>query len=265
MSKNDVIGGGRGRADHGGGKPLHLLQLRAHLQQQQIDANRLIGRHAFAHLAWRADQAGAQAAVGDGVFLQLQLPLQLGARQPLVEVGEAGGGGVATALCSGQKFTKAGAAYINAEMIFAGGKWDTFRMLTHPGVAILPVALAAAEVTGCDGKTFLTAIAAAYEVLERMASEFIPTLMSRGFHAGPVFGLFGAAVAAAKIHGLNEDQINTAIAQCVNLAAGNLEGARAGGASLREGGAVRSALLAVALARHGGRAGDSTLEGEAGF
>ena len=178
---------------------------------------------------------------------------------------EAGGAGVATALCSGEKFTKAGAAFVNAEMIFAGGKWDTFRMLTHPGIAIMPAALAAAEVTGCSGKTFLTAIAAAYEVMERMASEFIPTVMSRGFHAGPVFGIFGAAIAAAKIHALTADQINGAIAQCVNLASGNLEGIRSGGRSLREGGAVRSALLAVALAKHGVPGGETTLEGEAGF
>ena len=121
---------------------------------------------------------------------------------------EAGGAGIATALCSGEKFTKAGAAFVNAEMIFAGGKWDTFRMLTHPGIAIMPAALAAAEATGCSGKTFLTAVAAAYEVLERMASEFIPTVMSRGFHAGPVFGIFGAAIAAAKISrsGCQSDQ-----------------------------------------------------------
>ena len=178
---------------------------------------------------------------------------------------EAGGAGIATALCSGEKFTKAGAAFINAEMIFAGGKWDTFRMLTHPGIAILPAALAAAEATECSGKTFLTAIAAAYEVMERMASEFIPTVMARGFHAGPVFGIFGAAIAAAKIHGLTADQINGAIAQCVNLASGNLEGIRSGGKSLREGGAVRNALLAVALARHGTPGGETTLEGEAGF
>jgi 2-methylcitrate dehydratase PrpD len=178
---------------------------------------------------------------------------------------EAGGAGIATALCSGEKFTKAGAAFVNAEMIFAGGKWDTFRMLTHPGIAIMPAALAAAEATGCSGKTFLTAIAAAYEVMERMASEFIPTVMSRGFHAGPVFGIFGAAIAAAKIHGLDANQINGAIAQCVNLASGNLEGIRSGGRSLREGGAVRNALLAVALAKHGIPGGETTLEGEAGF
>jgi hypothetical protein len=183
----------------------------------------------------------------------------------LMQEEEVGGGGAATVLCKGDKLTKAGAAFVNAETIFAGGKWDTFRMLTHPGVAILPAALVAAETTGCSGKDFLTGVAAGYEVMERMAAEFIPTVMSRGFHSGPVFGIFGAAIAAAKIGGLNADQVNGAIAQCVNLAAGNLEGARSGGRSLREGGAVRNALLAVAMARHGTPGGETTLEGEAGF
>jgi len=183
----------------------------------------------------------------------------------LMQEEEAGGGGAATVLCHGTKLTKAGAAFVNAETIFAGGKWDTFRMLTHPGIAILPAALVAAEVTGASGREFLTAVAAAYEVMERMAAEFIPTVMSRGFHAGPVFGIFGAAVAAAKLQRLDQNQIHSAIAQCVNLAAGNLEGARSGGRSLREGGAVRNALLAVALAKHGTPGGETVLEGEAGF
>jgi hypothetical protein len=178
---------------------------------------------------------------------------------------EAGGGGVASVLCNGCRLTKAGAAFVNAETIFAGGKWDTFRMLTHPGTAILPAALVAAEISGASGQAFLTAVSAGYEVMERMAAEFIPTVMSRGFHAGPVFGIFGAAVAAAKLGGLDAEQIHGAIAQCVNLAAGNLEGARSGGRSLREGGAVRNALLAVALAKHGTPGGETTLEGEAGF
>jgi hypothetical protein len=183
----------------------------------------------------------------------------------LMQEEEAGGGGAATVLCHGTKLTKAGAAFVNAETIFAGGKWDTFRMLTHPGIAILPAALVAAEVIGASGREFLTAVAAAYEVMERMAAEFIPTVMSRGFHAGPVFGIFGAAVAAAKLQRLDQNQIHSAIAQCVNLAAGNLEGARSGGRSLREGGAVRNALLAVALAKHGTPGGETVLEGEAGF
>src|SRR5882672_4612330 len=183
----------------------------------------------------------------------------------LMQEEEAGGTGVATVLCNGEKLTKAGAAFVNTETIFAGGKWDTFRMLTHPGTAILPAALVAAEISGSSGQEFLTAVAAAYEVMERMASEFIPTVMSRGFHAGPVFGIFGAAIAASKIQGLDANQIHGAIAQCVNLASGNLEGIRSGGRSLREGGAVRNALLAVALAKHGTPGGETVLEGEAGF
>src|SRR6202048_1519932 len=196
-------------------------------------------------------------------LLAHQMP---GSRQALALMQEEeAGGGAATVLCKGSKLTKGGAAFVNAEMIFAGGKWDTFRMLTHPGIAILPAALVAAEITGASGKEFLTAVAAGYEVMERMAAEFIPTVMSCGFHAGPVFGIFGAAVAAAKLQRLDENQMHSAIAQCVKLAAGSLEGARSGGRALREGGAVRNALLAVALARHGTPGGETTLEGEAGF
>src|SRR5712691_11838153 len=61
---------------------------------------------------------------------------------------EAGAGGAATVLCSGAKLTKSCTATATTEIIFAGGKWDNFRMLTHPGTAILPAALAAAEAAG---------------------------------------------------------------------------------------------------------------------
>ena len=81
----------------------------------------------------------------------------------------------------------------------------------------------------------------------------------------PVFGIFGAAVAAGKIMGLNEEQLNSAIALCASLASGNLEGPRSGGQALREGAAVRNALLAAALAERGHVGGETVLEGEAGF
>ena len=87
------------------------------------------------------------------------------------------------------------------------------------------------------------------EVMERLAADFVPTILARGFHAGALFSVFGAAAAVAKIMGLNADQVHGALAQCVNLAAGNLEGGRSGGRSVREGAAVRNALLAVGLAR----------------
>ena len=165
----------------------------------------------------------------------------------------------------GTRVTKGGAAFANSEMTFAGGKWDTFRMLTHPGTSIIPGALAVAEADGATGKEFITAVAAGYEVMERLAADFIPTIMARGFHVSPVFGIFGAAIAAGKILRFNEEQMNSAIALCASMASGNLEGARSGGKALREGAAVRNAMLAVALARDGHVGGETVLEGDAGF
>src|SRR5262245_41995933 len=178
---------------------------------------------------------------------------------------EAGVKNGASIMVDGARVTKGGAAFANAEMAMAGGKWDTFRMLTHPGTSIIPGAFVAAEASGASGRDFLTGVAAGYEVMERMAADFIPTVMARGFHAGVVFGIFGPAVAAAKIMGLTEDQLNSTIALCASLAASNLEGARGGGRALREGAAVRNAMLAVALAKQGHVGGDTVLEGDAGF
>ena len=171
----------------------------------------------------------------------------------------------ATIMVDGTRVTRGGAAYANAEMVMAGGKLDSFRMLTHPGTSILPGALVAAEIGGASGRDFLTGLAAGYEVMERLAADFIPTVMARGFHASPVFGIFGAAIAAAKILGFNEDQVNSTIALCVHLASGNLEGPRSGGRALREGAAARNAMLAVGLAQQGHVGGETVLEGDAGF
>jgi len=183
----------------------------------------------------------------------------------LVEEEEHGMAGTITVLVDGRRFSRAGAAFINSEMMFAGGKWDTFRMVAHPGCAVLPAALMAAEVTRCSGREFLTGVVAGYEVMERLAADFVPTILARGFHAGALFSIFGAAAAIAKIMRLDTDQVHGALAQCVNLAGGNLEGARSGGRSVREGAAVRNALLAVGLARQGIPGGDTVFEGEAGF
>ncbi|MEZ5816766.1 MAG: MmgE/PrpD family protein [Hyphomicrobiaceae bacterium] len=183
----------------------------------------------------------------------------------LVEDDEQGAAGTITALVDGRRFSRAGAAFINAEMIFAGGKWDTFRMVGHPNCAVIPAALMAAEATRCTGREFLTGVVAGYEVMERLAADFVPAILARGFHSGALFSIFGAAAAISKIMGLSADQVHGALAQCVNLASGNLEGARSGGRSVREGAAVRNALLAVGLARQGVPGGETVFEGEAGF
>src|SRR5260370_7955599 len=58
----------------------------------------------------------------------------------LMQEEEAGGGGAATVLCHGTRLTKAGAAFVNAEMLFPGGQSHTFPMLTPPAITIFPPA-----------------------------------------------------------------------------------------------------------------------------
>jgi 2-methylcitrate dehydratase PrpD len=198
------------------------------------------------------------------VLLGSQLPAGRQAVQLITEE-ETGVRNGASIMVHGTKVTKGGAAFANSEMVMAGGKLDSFRMLTHPGTSIVPGAFVAAETAGASGRDFLTGLAAGYEVMERLAADFIPTVMARGFHAGPVFGIFGPAVAAAKILGCTEDQVNSTIALCASLASSNLEAPRSGGRALREGAAVRNAMLAVALAKQGHVGGDTVLEGDAGF
>jgi 2-methylcitrate dehydratase PrpD len=198
------------------------------------------------------------------ILLGSQLPVGQQAVKLITEE-EAGVTKGSTIMVDGTRVTKGGAAFANSEMAMAGGKWDTFRMLTHPGTSILPGAFVAAETAGASGRDFITGLVAGYEVMERLAADFIPTVMARGFHAGVVFGIFGPAVAAAKILRLTEDQVNSTIALCASLASGNLEGARSGGRALREGASVRNAMLAVALAKQGHVGGETVLEGDAGF
>ncbi len=203
-----------------------------------------------------------------GLTLQNISSALLGAQLPagqqaikFVTAEEAGVTDGATIMVAGAKATRGGAAFANSELMLAGGKWDTFRMLTHPGTAIIPGALVAAESQHTSGRDFITAIVAGYEVMERMAADWIPTVMARGFHAGPVFSIFGAAIAAAKIMRFDENQVHAVISLCTNLAGSNLESR-----ALREGAAVRNAMLAVALAKHGQvGGGEAVLEGPAGF
>ena len=171
--------------------------------------------------------------------------------------------GGSTILVDGTRATKVGAAYANYEMFH--GQGDTYRMLTHPGETIFPGALAVLEGAEATGQEFITAIVAGYEVQERLTGEFVPSVMARGFHAGPAFGIFGPAVAAGKLLRFDEEQMSSTIALCVSLAGGNLEGTRSGGRTVREGGSVRNAMLAVLLARDGMRGGETTIEGDAGF
>ena len=51
----------------------------------------------------------------------------------------------ATILVDGSKATRIGATYANSEMIHLPGLWDQYRMITHPGVSLIPSGIVNAE------------------------------------------------------------------------------------------------------------------------
>jgi len=198
----------------------------------------------------------------------------LGARVPAaveavhLAVSEEGKPDGATILWHGSRVTRVSAAYANAELIHNSLMFDSFRMLTHPGPVLIPVALANAELERKDGKAVIVALAAAYEFMFRLCDEFIPSTAARGFRPSPIYCTLGAGLLSGMLMGLDEDGLVSAIALAANFASGLNEGPRSGGneTTIHEPQAARNGVFAGLIAREGHVKGaELTLEGEAGF
>ncbi len=138
----------------------------------------------------------------------------------------------------------------------------------HPGVAVFPAALAAAELSKADGKSFLAAVVAGYEVAIRLGRALNPTAhYARGFHPTATCGTFGAAAAAGKLLGLSEAQLLHAFGIAGSQAAGLMEYLPDGAWTkrLHPGWAAHGGLVAALLAREGFTGPTQVLEGKAGF
>jgi 2-methylcitrate dehydratase PrpD len=96
-----------------------------------------------------------------------------------------GPGQGATLWVNGTRATRVGAIFANGVAIAADNRADSYRMLTHPGVLMIPAGVATAEGEGRNGRDLLTALAAGYEVQCRCARDFIPSTPAHGFRAVP--------------------------------------------------------------------------------
>ena len=82
---------------------------------------------------------------------------------------------------------------------------------SHPGAVVVTAAWTMADALGADGKTFLEAVIAGYEVLGRVGwSMDVASNRKRGWHTTGIIGTFGAAGAVSKLMGLNVDQMVSA-------------------------------------------------------
>jgi 2-methylcitrate dehydratase PrpD len=139
--------------------------------------------------------------------------------------------------------------------------------VSHLGTVLVPTLLALAETTKVDGKVFLTALVAGYEVGGKVGRMILDVEVAKIFRPTGTVGPIAAAAAGAKLLGRNAEQTTAALALAANAAAGYNEWASTGGSEMffHNGLAARSAVTAVELAAAGAYASPTALDGDAGI
>jgi 2-methylcitrate dehydratase PrpD len=139
----------------------------------------------------------------------------------------------------------------------------------HPGVVIFSAAVALSEIhPEIDFGQFVAAVVAGYEVATRLGVAVQPKFhYELGFHPTSTCGVFGAAVTAAKLLHLSEEQMLSAVGIAGSMAAGSLEFLADGTWTkrLHPGLAAQNGILAANLAADGFRGPTTILEGRDGF
>lgn len=139
---------------------------------------------------------------------------------------------------------------------------------SHPGSVIFPAALALAAVEKTDFIEFVNAVVVGYELMARVGMAATPTaLYRRGFHPTGTCGVFGAALAAGRLLGLEERELVSAIGIAASFASGSMEFLADGAWTkrLHPGWAAHSGLIAARLARLGYVGASDGLAGKFGF
>lgn len=199
--------------------------------------------------------------------------LAAGADEPVARLvadhyAAAGGASEAIAVGCPAKLPAANAATVNGVAAHALDMDDGNRAAAgHPGAAVLPAALAAAELSGCSGSELVRAIVLGYEAFGRLGEALNPGHLQRGFHTSATAGSVAAAMAAGVALGNDVDQLAAAIGLGALQGAGLLEVVADGAAAkpLQVGRASGAGVLAAQLARRGLRGPARALEGASGM
>lgn len=120
-------------------------------------------------------------------------------------------GDEASILVRGGRTAAAGAALVNGFAANALDIDDGYRPIKgHPGACILPVILAAGEITpGTSGPDFLAALVVGYEIAIRAG--LIRHATSTNYHSSGSWGAIGGAAAAGKLLRLDRNEMGHAL------------------------------------------------------
>src|SRR5437588_7527925 len=137
----------------------------------------------------------------------------------------------------------------------------------HCGCTVVPAAPSVGYEPRTSGTQLIEAVVAGYEVAICLARACAPELRQRGFHPTSAVGPFGAAVAVAKLRGLNASQIADALGIAASAAAGLFAFVN-GGADIKRlhaGHASREGIQAALLAQPGVNGPPNVIEARDGF
>ena len=179
-----------------------------------------------------------------------------------------GGTQEATLIGDGRKIPASNAALVNTVNGHTLDMDDGHRFAgAHPGIVVIPGALAIGELKNVSGKDLIEAIVVGCETFIRIASRINPYHAQQGFHTTGTVGPFGAAAACSKLLRLDRRRVENALAIAGLQGAGLLEVATSGQMMkpLQPARAVQAGVIASLLARDGAEGPDLILEGEKGF
>lgn len=180
-----------------------------------------------------------------------------------------GGGGGASLIGSPERAAAPWAALANGTAAHALELDDvTSGSSLHPGVVVIPAALAVAEERALSPTRLLEAIVSGYEVTMRVGDALnAPSAYARGFHPTGVAGVFGAAMAAGRAVGLDTDRLVAALGIAGTMSAGSLAYLSDGSWTkrLNPGWAAHGGIVAAYLAEEGFTGPADAFEGPHGL
>lgn len=142
------------------------------------------------------------------------------------------------------------------------------KTISHPGVVVIPIAMALGQSLNANGIQIIEAVVAGYESLGRIGSVLIaPGFPRFGLRPASTMAPFGGAAAAAKLMGLPAEGIGDALAIAGNTASGVMEFVNSGTVDicLQNCFAAKNSVMAAMLAAKGIKASPTILEGPFGL
>lgn len=177
------------------------------------------------------------------------------------------GGNEQATLISGERTSLANAAMIHSAASHIVELDDIHKgSIIHAATVVIPAALSVCEAYDLSIEELITSIVIGYEVCYRIGEAVTPSHYYY-WHNTATCGTFGAAAAAAKLLGLNKQQIVHALGNAGTQAAGLWEFIEDGANSkqLHTAKASYNGVLAALLAKKGFTGASKILEGDRGF